>query len=399
MTAGPGERLRQFVPSRRSAVDHTENALSLRTRALREAGATLIDLTCSNPEQAGLHHKPTLLQALAAQDNLRYRPDPQGLRSAREAIADDLRGLGAGVDPGDILLTSGTSEAYGLLLKLLCDPGDEVLIPEPSYPLLPHLCQLEAVRAVPYPLRYDGRFHIDLPALRAQVTERTRAVVVVNPNSPTGSYLKRDELSAIAALGLPLISDEVFATYPHSPDPDRVQTLLQVPEVSSACLSGLSKCAGLPQLKLSWIALAGSHAFRDTARARLSFMADAYLSVASPVQHAAGTLLEAGRALRPRIQRRTMQNLQALQAAVLGSPVSARHVEGGWYAPVQLPRVLNDEAWALLLLEQARVQVQPGYFYDFAEEGHLVLSLLPEPAVFQEGVARLLQTILRQCAR
>ena len=382
--------------SRRSQIEHSENRISLRLRELRTAGVELLDLTISAPSDAGLHHDASVLQALASPQALHYEPDPQGIESARSALSSELCSMGIEVAIEDILLTSSTSEAYSYLFKLLCDAGDEVLIPAPSYPLFEQLARLEGVRVTRYPLAYDGSFHIDVAALRTLLTRNTRAIVVVNPNNPTGSYLKREEFCALLALGLPIISDEVFSPYQLSADPQRVRSVLEAREGLVFSLGGLSKSASLPQLKLSHIAIAGDASARSHARQRLAFMADAYLSVATPVQLALPQLLDAGRQLRPRILQRLEQNLQTLREHCQPpSAITARSVEGGFYAIIQLPRVMSDESWTLTLLDEAHVLVQPGFFYDFQDEGMLVLSLLPQPKDFVRGL-QALQRIVAQ---
>ena len=376
--------------------DLRPNPLAQVLKAKREAGAAVLDLTESNPTSAGFHYPAEeILDPLAAPQSLLYRPTPAGLITAREAIAGLYYApLGEEVDPSRILLTASTSEAYSHLIKLLTDPGDELLVPSPSYPLFEFLANLESVRIAHYPLIYDEGWSIDTDALARAVTKRTRAVVLVNPNNPTGSFLKRRELERLVAIcgehGLAIISDEVFSDYGFAADAERVSHLTSGERALTFSLSGLSKVAGLPQMKLGWIVTGGPPAERAEAMERLELIADTYLSVASPVQHALPRLLEAGRNVREQICQRTKQNLGALLDLIGNSPYRTLQVEAGWYATVQAPRIRTEEEWALELLERHNVLIQPGYFYDFDQDGLLVLSLLPPSEIFAEGVARIL---------
>ena len=372
--------------------DLRPNSLTGRLRARAEAGADLLDLTESNPTRAGIRYPAKeILDALADARSLRYEPAAAGLSSAREAVAAVY--YRRRVDPARLLLTASTSEAYAYLIKLLTDPGDELLVPRPSYPLFEFLATMESVRISPYPLLYDSGWSIDLDSLAAAVTDRTRAVVLVNPNNPTGSFVKAPELAALVELcrkrGLAIVSDEVFSDYAFAPDPQRVESLIDVDEALTFCLSGLSKVAGLPQMKLGWIVTGGPSAERIQAMERLELIADTYLSVATPVQHAVARLLGAGVDIRDQIRRRTRQNLDTLRESTADSAIGALQVEGGWFATVQMPRIRTSEEWALTLLDRCDVLVQPGYFYDFDQEALLVLSLLTPTEIFQEGLQRL----------
>ena len=308
-------------------------------------------------------------------------------------MAADYARRGVDVDPGHIVLTASSSEAYALLFKLLADPGDHVLVPRPSYPLFEYLARLESVEPVPYPLSYDGEWHLPADAVESALTPRTRAVVVVSPNNPTGSFLKRDEADALAALcarhGLALIADEVFADYAFAHDARRAPSLAAGGEALAFALGGLSKSCGLPQLKLGWIAASGPAPLREQALSRLEVVADTYLSVGTPVQVAAPVLLARRAELQDPIAARARSNLDSLRAALAGSSATVLQAEGGWSAVLQVPATRSEEEWATALLEEDAVIVHPGFFFDFAREAYLVLSLLPPPHVFVEGVARL----------
>ncbi len=352
----------------------------------RNSGAEILDLTESNPTAAGFEYPADILAALADPRSLRYEPDPAGLHVAREAIASYYAGQ---VDAGRIIVTASTSEAYGFIFKLLADPGDEVLVPRPSYPLFEFLAALESVRVVNYPLTYHGRWAIDFDALAARITSRTRAIVLVNPNNPTGSFLKKAELAQLVELcrgrDIALVSDEVFSDYGFQEDRERVSSLVGVDEILTFSLSGLSKVAGLPQLKLGWIVTSGP------ALERLELIADTYLSVAAPVQWAAPSLLASRGNIQSQIMERVRANLAFLRNRIgPESPWRVLDVEGGWYATMQAPRIRTEEEWVLSLLAEDQVLVQPGFFFDFETEAFLVVSLLTRPEVFREGIKRIL---------
>jgi aspartate/methionine/tyrosine aminotransferase len=364
--------------------------LNALTRALRDAravGREVLDLTVSNPTHAGIAYpRDAILAALADPRALEYAPEPFGLPHARAAVA---AALSPSVDPSRVVLTASTSEAYAFLFKVLCDPGDDVLVAQPSYPLFDHLARFESVRLVPYRLAYDGAWYVDLDSLRRARTPRTRAILVVAPNNPTGSYLKRDELAAIAELGLPIVSDEVFATYPLRDDARRAESALLAKDALVFALGGLSKMAALPQMKLAWIAAGGPRALVDDALARIELVADAMLSVGAPVQHALPTLLATREVAAGAIAARTRANLAALRVTLGGSAATMLDVEGGWYATLRLPRTQSEERWALELLERDGVYVHPGHFFDFADEPYAIVSLLTPPDAFVEGARRI----------
>jgi len=384
------------VFSRRTACSRQINALTEALGRRRAAGARLLDLANSNPTASELPYAADEIRAaFAGAALLDYDPDARGVRAARAAIAAHCQGAGLRLDPERLLLTASTSEAYATLFKLLCDPGDQVLVPAPSYPLLEHLAAFEGVSLSRYRLAYDGSWYVDFDSLRRALTERTRAVVVVHPNNPTGSYVKQEELSRLIELGLPLISDEVFRPYRLRAPADAAGSLLQSGAELVFCLDGLSKRVGLPQLKLSWMAVGGRPDLVAESLERLELVADCWLSVSTPVQQAAGEMLRAGLQTQAAVLARLERNLSTLERELAGAACDPLRVEGGWNAIVRLPAVMSEEQWCRTLLEQDDVWVQPGYFYDFASEAYVVASLLTPPERWEEGVRRLRRRVDR----
>jgi aspartate/methionine/tyrosine aminotransferase len=381
--------------SARSAIDDVPSPLALALEALSATRLDAIDLTVSNPTRVGLsyaaydpsHAEPGAPRPdPAAAPPPAYAPDPLGLREARQTIARHWPGSGARPEPEHVLLLPSSSEAYHYVFTLLCDPGDEVLAPEPSYPLLAHLARYAGVVLVPYRLEYDGAWHIDLDSVRRARSSRTRAIILISPNNPTGSYTSDAEFEALAQLDLPLVSDEVFARYDLEPGRGQRPSALGATRALTFCIDGLSKSAGLPQLKLSWMAVSGPALEVEESMRRLSWIADTFLSVATPIQLALPHLLERSEAFRAPFRERLVQNLACLRAALAGSAASALACQGGWYAVVRLPDVASEEEWVLGLADSARVLTHPGYFYDFHDGApYLVLSLIPAPDEFARG--------------
>lgn len=374
--------------SQRSGFDRGPNRVAIALQEVRRSGRALIDLTLSNPTLAQLPYDAEALSAaLHHRESVTYRPESLGLLSAREAIARYHSDQGLSIRPDRICLTASTSEAYAYLLKLLCDPEDHVLVPQPSYPLFEHLVTLESVRLKPYRLRYEGQWRIDLDEIKRSINERTRAIVVVSPNNPTGSFIKRDELEALSELSIPLISDEVFAGYPLVDDPTRVQSALLTDQTLVFSLFGLSKLAALPQLKLSWLCINGPEPQVIEARERLELIADTFLSVNTTVQLAMSRILKSYHRVSDAIRARTKRNLDKLRR--LECAASLLDLEGGWYATLQLPNIKSDEKWAIELVQEEGVSVYPGYFFDFEQPSVVVISLIVPDALFDQGVQRL----------
>lgn len=377
------------------------NRLTQTLQRRRAAGAEILDLTESNPTRCGLRYEESqILSALAQPESLQYQPDPKGLRSAREAVAAYYADRGAvgtnGIDPDHILLTTSTSEGYSFVFRLLCDPGDEVLVPAPSYPLFELLADVQDVKLVPYPLFYDHGWHLDRHSLRTAITERTRTVLVVHPNNPTGSYVKPGEAEALSRLcrehELALVSDEVFLDYAHAGPP--CPSFAGSTGALTFTLSGLSKISALPQMKVAWIVISGPRELAAGARERLEMIADTYLSLSTPLQLAMPRLLEQRHSISRQLLQRIASNLAELDSQLVRQKDCQRlQIEGGWYAVLRVPVTRSDEELAVELLERESVLIHPGHFYDFPGDGYLVLSLITPADTFSEGVTRLLHHI------
>jgi alanine-synthesizing transaminase len=375
------------------------NALTQAVAEVRASGQRILDLSISNPTQAGIQpDAETVLAALSDPEAMRYDPQPRGLLSARQAVCHYYRESHEifNLDPERLFLTTSTSEAYTYVFRLLANPGDEILVPKPSYPLFEFLADLADVKAVPYPLMYDHGWQIDFDSLYKAATPQTRAVIVVYPNNPTGSYASRDETSALNAFcrqyDSALIVDEVFLDYAH--DGASRPSFVSNADALTFTLSGVSKISALPQMKLAWLAASGPEDRVGTALARLEVIADTYLSLSAPVQLAAPVLLEQRKQIQPVLIDRLRVNIGELDRQLSSRPSCTRlQTEGGWYAVVRVPAIQNDEDLAADLVRKVGVIVHPGHFYDFSGDGYLVLSLITEPAEFREGVALLLAVV------
>lgn len=358
-----------------------------------------MDLTISNPTACSIRYpEAEILAALSDPRTLQYSPESKGLRSTREAVAAYYRGrpgfTGAShdLDPECIVLTSGTSEGYSHIFRLLCEAGDEVLVPSPSYPLFEFLADLADIRLLPYPLLYDHGWQIDLSGLRAALTPRSRAVVVVHPNNPTGSFVQAAEAAALskicAARDMAIVADEVFLDYGDGSAP--APSFAFEAAALTFTLSGLSKIALLPQMKLAWIVTSGPEALVRAAIERLDVIADTYLSAGAPVQFALPRFLSLRHDLQAQLQQRIAMNLASLDHLLLApGSVTRLEREGGWYAILRVPATGSDEDVAIALLERSSTLVHPGHFFNFAQEGFLVVSLIAPEAEFQEGIRRL----------
>jgi alanine-synthesizing transaminase len=374
----------------------TRNRLTEALEEARSSGKRILDLTLSNPTRAGLHYDaPQILQSLASPHSMDYDPQPKGLPSARAAVAAYYRTQHSTIlDPEHLILTTSTSEGYSFVMRLLCNPGDELLVPKPSYPLFEFLADLQDVTLVPYPLIYDHGWQMDFPSLQKVVTKRTRGVVVVHPNNPTGSYIHRHEQESLNRFchehELAIIADEVFLDYSHDRVPQ--QSFVANQDVLTFTLSGVSKISALPQMKVAWIATNGPSAQVEAAQARLEVIADTYLSMNAPIQWATPALLEQRKTIQQQLLDRTLANLAELNRQLAAQKACQRlHVEGGWYAVLRVPITQTDEELAVDLLRRKSVLVHPGHFYDFPSDGYLVLSLITQKAEFAEALLRILE--------
>ncbi|MDT8070967.1 MAG: pyridoxal phosphate-dependent aminotransferase [Terriglobia bacterium] len=380
--------------SRRTNWKLTKNKYTEALERFRASGRELLDLTASNPTEVGLQYESErLLKALASPRGLDYEPASKGLLPARKAVAGYYAEKGIEVSAEQIFLTVSTSEAYTYVFRLLCDPGDEVLVPQPSYPLFEFLADLQDVKLVPYELIYDHGWQIDFHSLECAMASNTRAVLVVHPNNPTGSYVKKEEKRLLDRIcderGLAIIVDEVFLDY--SVGGDAPLSFAGSWGALTLTLSGLSKISGLPQMKSAWMALSGPESVAQEASARLEVIADTYLSPNAPVQWALPEMLAMREGIQQQLKARVKENLATLDGQLRKQSLCQRlQVEGGWYAVLRVPAIRSDEELAIQLLEQENVLVQPGHFFDFVSEGYLVLSLITREDVCREGIARIL---------
>ena len=370
------------------------NRLSAALARHRAEGKFFFDLTASNPTDCGFDYpEQAILSALSNPASLRYRPDPKGLESARHAVANYYAARGDAVPFENIFLTTSTSEAYSFTFRLLCNPGDEILVPAPSYPLFGFLADIEDVKLVRYPLVYDHGWQIDLHALEQAITPRTRGAIVVHPNNPTGHYCARGEAARLneicAARQIALIADEVFLDFAHTEK--HHSSFATNASALTFTLSGISKISGLPQMKFAWLAVSGPEQWRSPALARLEVIADTFLSMNAPVQLAARAFLELGKNFQQQLMARVRSNLAELDRQLTGQKSCGRlEVQGGWYAVLRVPATRPDEDLAIALLTERNVYVHPGHFYDFPAEGHLIVSLITPEKDFAKGIKQLL---------
>lgn len=386
-----------IVFSHRTDWKLTPNRFTTAQHELPAMGTDILDLTLSNPTRAGLaYDAESILAAICRPEVMDYDPQPKGLRSAREAVATYYRDQHEAfdLDPEFIVLTTSTSEGYSYIFRLLCNRDDEILVPKPSYPLFEFLADLQDVKLVSYPLIYDHGWQIDFPSLYKAVNHRTRAVVVVHPNNPTGSYVSEKERTELDAFcreyGLSLVVDEVFLDYAHDGAP-RPSFVLNS-HVLTFTLSGISKISGLPQMKLAWIIGSGPGDRLEAAMQRLEIIADTFLSMNAPVQWAAPELLEQRNSIQPLLLDRLRSNREELDRHLARQKNCQRlEVDGGWYVVLRVPVTQSDEDLAIDILRNTSVLVHPGHFYDFPSDGYLVLSLITPPDQFHEGITRVLE--------
>lgn len=373
------------------------NRFTLAFENHQKSGRRLLDLTASNPTACNFHYQSDpLLKPFQNPASLSYEPQARGLLSARQSVADYYAAKSLDVSAENVILTTSTSEAYSFIFRLLCNAGDEVLLPQPSYPLFQFLADLHDIRLCPYSLVYDHGWQIDFSSLQRAITPRTRAIILVNPNNPTGSFTKSaesDELNRICAQHqLALIADEVFHDYSFA-----AAAPLSFSTNDAALtftLSGLSKVAGLPQMKVAWMVINGPAALRQAAIDKLDVIADTFLSMNAPIQYALPAFLDSRHHFQTQLNARLRANLHALDAELARQKTCTRlDVEGGWYATLRVPVTRTDEDLAIALLERRDVLVHPGHFFDLEQDGYLILSLMTPDNIFVEGLKRIVQEI------
>ena len=363
---------------------------------MRATGAIIVDLTVSNPTQCGFHYDAELiLKAFENPNALMYEPEAKGMLRAREEVARYYReDHGVVVDPESVLLTTSTSEAYSYVFRLLCDPHDEILVPKPSYPLFDFLGELQDVSLVPYSLEYAHGWFVDFPSLVRAMTPRTRAVLLVHPNNPTGSYVRREERQRLNELcrdrRLALVVDEVFLDYRLTDE--RRESFALNDDALTFTLSGLSKVAALPQMKVAWLVASGPEPTKETALERLDIIADTYLSLNAPTQWAFGALLKQRRTMRPQLLDRVRQNWGFLRSSIgKEGGCELLDAEGGWYGVIRVKSDRSDEDLAIEILKTTHTLIHPGHFYDFQTDGYLVVSLITPVSDFQQGIGCLMK--------
>jgi aspartate/methionine/tyrosine aminotransferase len=388
--------------ARRTEWNLSANRYSLALEVARRSGRPLLNLTASNPTTVGLNYeRERILRALQHPQALEYEPASKGILAAREAVAGYYAGRGIAVEPERLILTVSTSEAYSYCFRLLCDPGDEVLVPSPSYPLFEFLADIQDVKLVPYELVYDHGWQIEFESLRRAISARTRAIMVVNPNNPTGHFTRAWELERLNTLcrehELALVADEVFLDYALTDDVLNGATPLSFAANDAALtftLSGLSKICALPQIKVAWIAASGPAELVRTALDRLDVIADTYLSPNAPVQWAIAELLATREGIQRQLRERTLHNLRELDAQLASAKMTTRlALDAGWYAVLRTPSTRSDEDTAIALMEHEDVLIHPGHFFDFPGAGYLVVSLIAPESDFREGIGRVLRAI------
>jgi aspartate/methionine/tyrosine aminotransferase len=373
------------------------NRLSEALARHRASGKPLLDLTASNPTECGFEYdSAAIMRALANPCSLQYEPNPKGLLAARQAVASYYADRGAGVSPDDVVMTTSTSEAYSFAMRLLCNPGDELLVPSPSYPLFDFLADIQDVKLLRYPLVYDHGWQIDFASLERAITARTRGAIVVHPNNPTGHFTTQRDFERLdetcRSHGMAIIADEVFLDF--TVDGGSRATSARGGPALTFTMSGLSKISGLPQMKVAWLVASGPAEVKEPALARLEVIADTFLSMSAPMQLAAPKMLELRHGFQRQLMARVRRNLEELDRQLATQKLCTRlEVEGGWYAVLRVPATRPDEELALALLESSGVYVHPGHFYDFLGEGHIVVSLIAPEAEFAEGMMRLLAKV------
>jgi aspartate/methionine/tyrosine aminotransferase len=390
--------------SERTNWHRQQNKLTELLDSLRKRRKDVLDLTVSNSTECGfIYPEKEILSSFENHSSMMYDPNPRGLLSSRQSVSEYYKQKHITVDPSNIFLTASTSEAYSTLFKLLCNAGEAVLVPKPSYPLFEYLAQINDVELQHYDLLYDGEWNVDIDSLKHCIIDGLKAIVIVNPHNPTGMFLKKDEYDAIKEFArqnnLAIIVDEVFIDYAFEDDASRISSTVSETEVLTFTLNGISKMIGLPQMKLGWLVVSGESLAVREATSRLEIICDTFLSVNTPVQVALPKLLTIGKNIQNQICNRiksnytTLYNLLTTHNSPLNTPCSPLSSNGGWYGIIRVPRTKSDEEWALQLLEKKGVYVYPGYFFDFVDEGYLVVSLLVENLIFQKAISEIVDYV------
>lgn len=385
--------------SKRFGFNIDANRLSLLLKKKKSTGSRILDLTMSNPTDAGLNYDSIgILNSIAKPESLYYLPEPKGLASARESVSRYYLEKNVRVKVDDIFLTSGTSEAYSFIFKLLTDPFDEIFIPRPSYPLFSFIAGMESVHLKYYDIVYTKNkiWEIDFDSISKQLTKKTKAIILVNPNNPTGNFVKIKEINSLSRIcemnTIALICDEVFLDYGLDVEPINIFSLAGINTHLTFILSGISKICGLPQMKLSWIVVSGPGEICKEAKEKLEIITDTYLSVGTPVQLAIGDLLSGRYLIHKQIKNRITKNYDILKSVTVNSNLmDLFKTEGGWYSVVKVNKNIDEETMAYDLLNLKDVYIHPGYFFDFTCEGYIVLSLLTPAEIFEEGIKRILE--------
>lgn len=389
--------------SARTSWQRHPNRLTRILDSRRKDGLPVYDLTKSNPTECGFHYpEKAIRDAVSRSDMLRYQPDPRGLLSARNAIAEMELRRGVRISPDNIFLTASTSEAYSILFRLLCNPGESVLVPKPSYPLFDYLTRVNDVTLQFYQLRYDGEWHVDFDTLKRALSPASRALIIVHPHNPTGMLISRGEYAEIRRFALRhrliLIVDEVFSEYLFNDSPDFVRSADPEGDVLTFTLDGISKMYGLPQMKLGWMLVSGPSSPVNEAAGRLEILLDTYLSVNTPVQAALPDLVTVGATIRDSIRDRVRSNYRSLKELIQKDcPVSLLNGSGGWYAILQVPVIKTDEEWSIELLQNRGILLYPGYFFEFEGGAYLLVSLIVEPELLGSGAAGVIDYIRQYC--
>jgi alanine-synthesizing transaminase len=385
--------------SKRFDYNIEENNLSKLLNEKKSAGVKILDLTESNPTNAGFDYNETgILSSIAKPESMRYVPNSKGLESAREAVSQYYREKSIAVDADNIFLTSSTSEAYSFIFKLLTDSNEEVLIPSPSYPLFSFIAEMESVNIKYYNLIYSDNklWEIDFESINSQLTKNTKAIILVNPNNPTGNFVKLKEINLLLKIckenNIALICDEVFMDYILEAERNNTFSLAGINYALTFTLSGLSKICGLPQMKLSWIVISGPDKECEEAKAKMEIITDTYLSVGTPIQHAVSNLLIGKEFIQTQIKERISRNYEYIKSiSAGGNYFKLFGTEGGWYSVLKIQKKINEETLAFELLDKKDVYIHPGYFFDLKEEGYIVVSLLTPEEKFKEGIKRILE--------